>query len=101
MDASDSMDRGTIRLQAVPVRTLKAQLDNTAIARFWTKGDTARCRLCETCTADHDIGFCLVITDEAVSDGGATLYSTCGTDVIDPSSLTAPTLRPPAVLALR
>lgn len=36
-------------------------------ASLWAPGETRRCRRCEVCSADHDRGFCLVVTIRRVA----------------------------------
>ena len=83
---------GTIRLQPLPILTKMGSLNGvTAIQRYWDDGDEARCRLCSECTAFR--GSCTVLTEEAVTEGGAPLYSSLGLDFGD-GDLTGRSLPP-------
>lgn len=63
--------------QPEPIECSKTRLNGvTAIARLWAPGDTARCRLCEVCTARGDL--CVVGTTEQIPDEEMWLFSLRG-----------------------
>lgn len=61
-----------LRLQPEPIECRISALpfpggrQAVATARLWVLGDTHKCRRCEACTASHERGFCLVMTDEPI-----------------------------------
>lgn len=55
----------TIAIQPEPIQALVGHLPTpggvvTAVTRIWQPGDTLRCRLCDHCTAFHDLNVCQV-----------------------------------------
>lgn len=74
----------TIPIQPRPVQCLASTLSGvTAITRIWRPGDTQRCLLCPTCTADHAHGVCTVQTTVPVGpDVDSVLYFSLHTLIV-------------------